>query len=141
MGDDFFNKHFGTTFRESAERLPKNHPQIFTVAGHGNKAEVVDQRGGGKKSVDAKKLAAEIRAHPNWSEGKAVWLFSCSAGRGKNSLAQQLADILGTGVIANDDFVKYSNDKGSYSGYPAKYSKKGIGSKGRGKWEHFRPRS
>lgn len=58
----------------------------------------------------AKWLADRIRGHKKWREGMTVRLYSCNTGVGSINIAQSLADILNTTVIAPNEFMYFWND-------------------------------
>ena len=93
--------------RLAGPRLPDD-PATITVFGHGYIGHIDDQRQAPTYSpiavrpLDARALAKLIRELPDFPNANRVVLYSCHAGEGKNSLAGQLAKLLGLPVWAPD---------------------------------------
>lgn len=112
-------------------------PWAYTVAGHGNPANMEDRRNG-IKIIFAKDLADMIRSDPNWKE-QPIILGACNTGReradGKPNFAKELADLLGVDVTAPLDFTWYGASGMLGSGpYPSGPPKGDLG-----KWKSFPP--
>jgi RHS repeat-associated protein len=80
-----------------------NPNDVYSVAGHG--AEYGNGQSAGVMElpdgslITPAQLAQMIRNDRNW-KGKPVEIRGCSVGQGRNSFAQQLANLLGTNVTA-----------------------------------------
>jgi RHS repeat-associated protein len=85
----------------NALKYPDNN-SVYSVTGHGNPQEIADQRSGTTKYLSPAQLAELIKSDPQYKKGEPVKLIACNTGTGKNSFAQQLANILGTTVYAPD---------------------------------------
>lgn len=55
-------------------------------------------------------LAKVIQNHPKYTEGMPVYLLSCNTGKGENSFAEQLSNVMKTEVIAPDELLWYYPD-------------------------------
>jgi hypothetical protein len=85
--------------------------RTYDVYAHGNDRIVLD----GKTALDASHLAELIRNDPTYDSGMAVKLWSCNTGsKGMDSIAQKLADVLQTNVIAPNKFVWYKDQTVPY---------------------------
>ena len=73
-----------------------NPAGYYSVSGHGNPSHMVDASGNILTVID---LADKINNDPTF-RGQPIYLDACSTGKGPNSFAQQLADILGVPVKA-----------------------------------------
>jgi RHS repeat-associated protein len=77
----------------------------FVVVAHGSPDDMSDWRSGTGKEITPQDLAAEIKNHPNYTEGMSVTLYSCSTGQaplgGGDSYGQQVADAMGPGSTVN----------------------------------------
>lgn len=60
--------------------------------------------------VSPQKLSELISNSSNYTKGKKIRLLSCQSAYGDNSIAQQLADILGVEIIAPTEVLAISND-------------------------------
>ncbi len=78
-----------------------NPAGYYSISGHGNPYNVADQNG---KLLSPSDLAAMINNDWNYV-GQPVYLDSCSTGKGANSFAQKLSNLLGVPVIAPTDDV------------------------------------
>lgn len=111
---------------------------VFTVAGHGNNRYVWDLN---DRNLDVDRLYDLIFNDKDFPGKEAVLLISCQTGKGRESIAQQLADRLGVPVVAPDEYVFFRED-GSF------YLAKGRSIPGAivpipgttGNWVTFRPR-
>jgi RHS repeat-associated protein len=80
-----------------------NPADVYSVAGHG--AEYENGQSAGLMElpdgslINPAQLAAMIRNDPKW-KGKPIEIRGCSVGQGRNSFAQQLANLLNTNVTA-----------------------------------------
>ncbi|MCS6840370.1 MAG: hypothetical protein NZ699_09230 [Roseiflexus sp.] len=90
------------------------YPLFFELICHGSlpdkKGETfavpyVEEAGSRIKPLNAEQLYEIIVTHPAYILGQPVRLIMCYAGYGPNSLAQQLADLLGAHVLAADNLV------------------------------------
>lgn len=90
------------------------YPPFFELICHGSlpnkKGETfalpyAEEDGSQPKALNAEQLFEIIATHPAYSFGQPVRLIMCCAGYGPNSLAQQLADLLGAPVLAANDLV------------------------------------
>lgn len=107
----------------------------FSVGGHGSRRSVLDQRGSADGvSMTPTELADEIRNHPEYDPSKPVRLNSCSAGRGKNSFAEQLARELDNRVIAPDRDLKITGWRNPFTG---KYHHISTKPHAGGQWQTF----
>jgi hypothetical protein len=108
-------------------------PNVFTVAGHGSESSL--------SGLTPEDLASRIMAHQNWESGKQVQLMACSTGKGTNSFAQRLADILGTPVLATDKYTWfYPNGVVETWGSQRVNDQTVIDPRKPGEWIPFRPR-
>ncbi len=96
-----------------AVRCP-TFPSFFELVCHGwgpnERGETfaspfVEERGWTYKLLNAEQLFEIIATHPAYTFGQLVRLIMCDAGYGPNSLAQQLADLLGAPVLAADKSI------------------------------------
>ncbi len=94
---------------QQAARCP-TFPPFFELVCHGGRYEhgktfaspFVKEGIREKKLLNAEQLFEIIATHPAYTFGQPVRLLICHAGYGPNSLAQQLADLLGAPVMAAD---------------------------------------
>jgi RHS repeat-associated protein len=83
-------------------------PGVFTLNAHGNAQAVVLDDG---RTTDPKKIAAAIRAakgpdgKPLYQNGMPIRLGACNAGRGENSIAEQLSKEMGVHVFAPNGYL------------------------------------
>ncbi len=85
----------------------KNNADIFVVGGHGTPTFMEDALG---IQGTPGNLANLIRNHPKYTQGMPVYLLSCNTGKGYNSFAQQLSDIMEAPVKAPDEYLWYWPD-------------------------------
>lgn len=81
-------------------------PGTYTVGAHGSPTSLLDAAG---KLITPRQLANLLKK-TKAAQGKTVKLESCNTGKGPNSYAQQLANLLGKPVIAPNNFVWYYPD-------------------------------
>lgn len=87
--------------------------------------------------ISPAELAVMIQSDSTYKPGQVVELHSCSTGKGSNSFAQQLSNIMNTPVRAPDDLYwsHYSTNDGSFR-------RSTIGPTGNdnsGNWVNFSP--
>lgn len=70
---------------------------VYAIEGHGCSWTIYDKQG---RAMTARELARWITNDPRYRKGMPVWLLCCDSGRGRRPIAQDLADILGTTVLA-----------------------------------------
>ena len=75
---------------------------IFSIGAHGSSDFILNMS---NKPIDSLDLAGIIVNYNAFKSSKAVQLWSCNTGKGDNSFAQKLADIIGEPVIAPDGFL------------------------------------
>jgi len=85
-------------------------PGHHTINMHGSHDRVAV----GDVTFSAKDLANFLRSKYSSWDGQPINLMSCSAGKGDNPIAQQLANILGVPVRAGSDIVWLCRDGSNY---------------------------
>jgi RHS repeat-associated protein len=92
-----------------------NPAGVFSVAGHGSSAIMVNGRPDGPRITPAQ-LANMIKSNKKYKEGQAVMLGSCNTGNdgpgGSPSFSQELANILKAPVTAPQGFAWFSTRDG-----------------------------
>jgi hypothetical protein len=88
---------------ERASRARRGYPTVtvpqdgYGVEGHGTPSSVLCRTG---EPMNAKELAKWIGGDSRYQAGMTVYLMCCETGKGDRSIAQKLADTLGTEVVA-----------------------------------------
>lgn len=95
----------------------------YGVEGHGTPKQMYFKNG---KVLTARELARWIRNDPRYEPGVTVYLLACETGKGRNSFAQELADVLQTEVFAPTEKLWIQRDRG-YSVNPADSAKLAAG--------------
>lgn len=90
------------------------YPPFFELICHGSvpnkKGETfalpyIEEKSWRTKPLTAEQLFEIIVTHPAYAPGQPVRLIMCYVGYGSNSLAQQLADLLGAPVLAPNEAI------------------------------------
>ncbi len=79
-------------------------PGTLMISAHGSSSQVADDRNGNRVTMDANGLAQLIQQSGVWEPGMPITMFACNAGEGENSIAEQLAVLLGTNVTAPNNY-------------------------------------
>jgi RHS repeat-associated protein len=105
------------------KNMPPEWPKTFIYAGHGDQTpehlgEVKDPRYklnilGAGPTISTANVAKAIMAHPAYRTSAQIFLFVCSAGAPKSSVARDLAVATGKPVIAPDKML-WVTPKGVY---------------------------
>lgn len=88
---------------ERATRLSMGYPRVmapkgaYGIEGHGDSRYVYCKQG---RAMTAAELAQWVLRDPAYRQGMPVYLMCCETGKGRNPIAQKLADILGCTVVA-----------------------------------------
>jgi RHS repeat-associated protein len=77
---------------ESWRRQFDSGPRTYDIGAHGNPNAVFDEHGNPMSPQD---LLNRVKNDPNFQKAKKVRLWACEVGKGKNSFAQQFANISG----------------------------------------------
>ena len=85
---------------------------VYTVAGHGNPSEMRNEM---NRTVTPENLRDMITGDRRYQRAKVVLLLSCEVGRGENSFAQKLANLLNKPVVAPDNFSFISESGRGYA--------------------------
>jgi RHS repeat-associated protein len=132
---NLFNPQEGA-FHERAA-LYQSPIGIFTVAGHGSPGFM---EGADARAMSTSALAAQIMAHPKFSDAQQLQLASCNTGKGAASIAQQLANETGKPVTAPNNFLFFRSNGSFYLGDAHPF--KGTYVQGTsGDWVTFYPRT
>jgi RHS repeat-associated protein len=72
--------------------VPDDEPGILHIAAHADSQVIADDRQGKdqRKKLNATELEELIRESSLWKEGMPIKLWACEAGKGENSIAEQL---------------------------------------------------
>lgn len=108
---NLFNPNDGS-FHQRAS-LYQGQAGTYSVAGHGEPRFMLDANG---YRVTPQDLAKMIQSDPKFKNDREVQLASCNTGRGENSFAQKLSDLLGKPVVAPTNFVYFRSDGSIYQG-------------------------
>jgi hypothetical protein len=91
---------------ERIERLKLGIPSVtppagvYAVEGHGTPDALYCKQG---RPMDAREIAGWITHDSRFKTGTTVYLFACETGKGNHPIAQDLANVLRTPVIAPTD--------------------------------------
>jgi RHS repeat-associated protein len=119
--------------------VPDDEPGILHIAAHADPQVIADDRQGKdkRKKLNAKELEELIRESSLWKEGMPIKLWACEAGKGENSIAEQLAYSMRKDVpyvqapnayaiwVAWDDGLFFISDSFSEDIYIPNFFKKG----------------
>lgn len=94
-------------------------PGVFTINGHGNPRELLDESTGVSNFIAPEDLAESLLMDSKYHLGTPIKLLACDAGKGPNSFAQQLANLMHADVYAAEStlFITTSGKYWSGLGY------------------------
>lgn len=111
---------------------------VYSVGGHGTPSNIEDQNG---IPLSPNQLAEIIQNDPAYKTGTVIQLHSCETGKGKNSFAQRLSNIMNIPVVAPNDLYA-SHFTYNPDGTNIKFTGSTIGpdpSQNTGNWVTFIP--